>query len=546
MPDDTNRLFVKTHVARDLLQTAGLFADVPKATWEYVVNGLQYVDPGMKPRVEVVARTEPVRFIRVSDVGRGMDWEGLKNYFVMHAENQDRAQGIHGRGYFGTGKSAAFGIADCLTVTTRKGGKQSKVRLTRHDIEKMSSGDDIPVEIIEREEQTDKPNGTVVEIDDIRFHVSEAQISNFVQRHLAGWRGAQVLVNGRECKVAKPPVARTYEFEPSEEDRKILGEVKLVVNVSRRFLDPRERGIAVYSRGVLHEIKPIEDDNYLFGQIDVPGIEDDDSPIPPFDVSRSLRLNPNNELVKALHKFIEQRIREVRNERKKESQEKQATEEAKKLEEHAKDIARVLNEDFARVGHNMPKVETDSSGRHDLCETEVGQTGRSVNGEGQGGQTIEREFTIPPPPGPEGRLESHDEEWKPERPTSPGDTGSNKADRPRDAERHGGAPQPLGGFGVQYEHMGKDADRSKYLRAERCILINLDHPQLETARGGGTVESPAFRRLAVEVAFSEYALALAFELAQQEGYFHELTDPIDAIRETLNRIAVAGARLYAG
>jgi len=52
--------------------------------------------------------------------------------------------------------------------------------------------------------------------------------------------------------------------------------------------------------------------------------------------------------------------------------------------------------------------------------------------------------------------------------------------------------------------------------------------------------------LAVEVAFSEYALALAFEMAQQEGKFHELTDPIDTIRETLNRIAVAGARLYAG
>jgi Molecular chaperone, HSP90 family len=167
MPDETDRLFVKTHVARDLLQIAELFADVPKATWEYIVNGLEYVDPGTQPRVEVVARTEPRRLITVFDRGRGMGWEGLKNYFVMHAENQDRAKGTPGRGRFGTGKSAAFGIATCLTVTTRKNGKQSKVRLTRHDIEKMSSRDVIPVKVIEREKQTDTPNGTVVEIDDI-------------------------------------------------------------------------------------------------------------------------------------------------------------------------------------------------------------------------------------------------------------------------------------------------------------------------------------------------------------------------------------------
>jgi hypothetical protein len=233
----TDRLFVKTHVARDLLQTAGLFADVPRATWEYVVNGLEYVDAGTQPRVEVTARAAPRRFISITDYGRGMDWEGLENYFVMHAENRDRARGIPGRGRFGTGKSAAFGIARSLTVTTRRHRRRSKVRLTRDDIEKMSSGDIIPVRVIEREEETDEPSGTIVEIEDILFHVSEAQISNHVRRQLAKWRGAQVLINGRACAAPKPRVAQTYRFAPSEEDRKILGEVELRVMVSTDFLE---------------------------------------------------------------------------------------------------------------------------------------------------------------------------------------------------------------------------------------------------------------------------------------------------------------------
>jgi len=347
MSGDTDRLFVKTHVARDLLQTAGLFADVPKATWEYIVNGLEYLVPGTHPRVEVTAKSEPRRMIRVSDSGRGMDWEGLKNYFVMHAENQDRAKGIPGRGRFGTGKSAAFGIAKCLTVTTRKDGRQSKVRLTRDDIENNSSGDIIPVREIEREEPTDQPNGTVVEIDEILFHVSHTRIWNYVQCQLAKWPGAQVIVNNEECRIAKPPVASTDVFEPDEEERETLGDVKLVINVSANFLEPHQRGIAIYSHGILHESKPVQGDNYVFGEIDVPAIEDDDSPISPFDVSRSVRLNPNNQLVQVLHKFIDRHVKEVRDRRKRESQEKQAVDEAMKLEEHASEIARMLNRDFA-------------------------------------------------------------------------------------------------------------------------------------------------------------------------------------------------------
>jgi hypothetical protein len=53
MPETTQGLVVRSHVARDLLQTAGLFKNDQLVVWEYVVNGLQYVDPGTNPAVRV-------------------------------------------------------------------------------------------------------------------------------------------------------------------------------------------------------------------------------------------------------------------------------------------------------------------------------------------------------------------------------------------------------------------------------------------------------------------------------------------------------------
>ena len=48
------KLFVRSHVARDLLQNAALFKTDKLAVWEYVSNSLQYVDPGTNPVVRVL------------------------------------------------------------------------------------------------------------------------------------------------------------------------------------------------------------------------------------------------------------------------------------------------------------------------------------------------------------------------------------------------------------------------------------------------------------------------------------------------------------
>ena len=91
--------------------------------------------------------------------------------------------------------------------------------------------------------------------------------------------------------------------------------------------------------------------------------------------------------------------------------------------------------------------------------------------------------------------------------------------------------------------MGVESYRAKYVGEERTIYINTDHPQLEAARGLDAVTEPSFKRLAYEIAFAEYSVALAYEMANH-NYYIDPTDPIYDIRETLNRITRKAASLY--
>jgi hypothetical protein len=121
---------------------------------------------------------------------------------------------------------------------------------------------------------------------------------------------------------------------------------------------------------------------------------------------------------------------------------------------------------------------------------------------------------------------------------------------PPDAEKRGqpartevGGQRSKGGFRVEFDHMGEASYRAQYMRDRRTIYVNLDHPQLEAARDVDSTDDIAFRRLAYEVAFSEYAVALASELAARDEY-SDPSDPIVDIRDTLNRVARRAASLY--
>jgi len=548
-------LFVRVNVSRDVLHNAAFFQNERLAIWEYVANSLQYIDHGTIPVVRVRLDTKRKR-ITIDDNGRGMLWrgpDGLEGFFRMHGENIDRKRGQAGRGRFGTGKAAAFGIADILRITTVRNGKRSKVELTRSDLDAAAaSGDEIPVREIEREVKTSQPNGTLVEIEQVKLvrTLDQASVIHFIERHLAHYpKNVEVIVNNHECEVVEPPVERTERIAAVDGARRALGPVTLTIKVSKSPLEEDLRGISIYSNNVWHETTLLSSSgkemaDFLFGDVDVPALDADESTPPAFDASRSQRLNPDNSVVQAIYAFIAPELERVRKELVDEQRKHRETEEAKRLEREASQIERIINEDFNSFRKRLQKVHAAGKTGFDAGETPALASATTTEGEddflfgGAEPATITSEI---------GEIGTHGDGERGEGPprrlnpiVEPDAEGTASAHR----ERRDGKPQASGGFRVAFDHQGAAASRAMYQAERRTIYVNLDFPQLVTAKAGRSVEDPVFRRLAYEVAFAEYAVAVASEL-NNRGEFLEPSDAIVEIRERLNAVARQAAPLYA-
>ena len=274
----------------------------------------------------------------------------------------------------------------------------------------------------------------------------------------------------------------------------------------------------------------------IFGEIDVPRLDEDRSLPAPFDVSRSMRLNVSNELVQALYSFIGQKVEETRRVLLEAEKRRKADEETKRLEEQADEIANIINQDFDVFRQRLARARAKASGSTDLNLAGVGaESGEEI----VFGSDILADV-IPPVDSKSKRVTKDVICGPPREPiVTPGSPESEKMGRQAGNGKR--KPQARGGFQVRFENMGEEAHRAKYVSDERTIYINLDHPQLTAARGIGSIEDPIFRRLAYEIAFSEYAIALASELIDE---YLDPSDPIVDIRETLNRVARRGAGLY--
>jgi hypothetical protein len=543
-----NQLYVKSHARRDFEQTAAVFRTEKQVVWEYVSNGLQYVDPGVNPVVRVTLDAKNKR-ITIADNGRGMTWKDLENFFVMHGENQDRKRGLAGRGRFGTGKSAAFGIASKLRITTNRLGKRSSVELSRKDVETMGSADSIPVRTIEREVATKDPNGTIVEISEINLRtLDQAGIIAFIERHLAKWsKNATVFVNNHECEFEEPAVAETKTFSPEGEAKTALGDVTLTLKVAKAPLDQELRGVSVFANGVWYETtlagsEGREMSQYIFGEIDVPKLDQDTSPIPPFDQTRSMQLNPSNDLVRAIYAFVGQKVEEVRKGLVEAERKRRESEDAKRLRSQASEIARVINEDFNAFRQRLAQTRAKAKGGTDLYGAEPG--GKGPGDDLAAGTSVPA--TVVAPIGGIGSTGGNGGSGGVPRRLSPqvtpaGDDAELKGQSAGGAQ---GKAKPSGGFDVQFLNMGDQDFRAKYEADQRVINVNLDHPQLATAKASSSIDDPTFKRLAYEVAFSEYAMALAQELANS-GEYTELYEPVVDVRRTLDRVSRQAASLYA-
>jgi len=549
----SQQLTVRSHVSRDLLQAAGMFKNERLVVWEYVANELQYADPGTSPAVKVRLDSKAHK-VTISGNGRGMLWEGdagLEHFFLMHGENPDRKAGRPGRGFFGTGKSAAFGIGDVLRITTVRAGKRSSVELRRSELQNAASGDPVPVTTMEREVSTSQPNGTVVEVEGIHLRsLDQAGVVQYVERHLAHWpKDVTVLVNNHECEYAEPAIDRTLTFHPEGATQQVLGDAQLTIKVSKSPLDKDLRGVSVSAAGVWYATTLLTSEGkemaeYIFGEIDVPALADDDSTPPPFDASRSMQLNPDNSLVRAIFAFVGPHIEQVRKELVEAQRAQRETEDAKRLRKEASQIEDIINSDFDSFRKRLQKVRAASAS----TGLDAGETTTT------GGDAGDDDFlfggdepaTITSQSGEPG---SHDG------PNKPNDGPPRRlnpiveADPAGDSEGHyEGAskekPQQRGGFHIEFENQGASSARATYQAEKRTIFVNLDHPQIAAAKQGRSADDPTFRRLAYEVAFCEYAVALASEL-DNRGEYIDPSDPIVDIRETINRVARLAAALYA-
>lgn len=546
-------LNVETHVGRDIIQSAQLFRTPEAAVWEYVVNSLQYKDPGVVAKVSITVDI-PGKRITIADNGSGMDLDGLKHFFTMHAENKQRRAGVPGRGRFGTGKSAAFGIGGTLGVSTTKSGKRQTVELTRAEID-ASGGGKVPVKFVEENaDAAGDSNGTTIVISGIKVRLAKEPIVALIERHLSAFQGSPVVVvNGRVCEIVRPQASITRVFKPTPEQAAVIGDVELTVKAAVAPLDEIHRGVqvtigsdnlvAVETAGV--DTK--EYGKYLFGHLDCPELDSAKyDPVAAYTNDRSMKLNSAHPVVQGLIPFIGASLEKVRQELVQAGRQAQSDAERRRLRETTNKIEDILNADLKdfrdrvegvagrRRGAPLPAPNTTGP---EESTTKVVDPGGQEQGrvEDQGADGPGKPF---PPPGPNPK------------PFEPVDDPAGKQGAVRDPEGKeklgpagDGRPNLRGGLKIDYDHYGPTYDRYRWDQDDRKIIINLDHPVVKAAKDLPDDET-TFRRLIWEIAFTAYAVALA-DLQFERDPARDSSDATYEIREALRRVWSSAAALYA-
>jgi hypothetical protein len=478
-----------------------------------------------------------------------MGEKDLQHFFTMHGENLDRLSGRPGRGKFGTGKSAAFGIAKTMRVDTVRDGLRNVVLLTRDKIEN-SGGKEVPVEWLTRNERVDSPNGTTVFVEDVLLRqIRTAPIIEYIERHLQAFRARapEVAVNDHVCTYREPEIESEHSFNPTSEQARVVGHIHLLIKVARAPLPDAEQGVVVTAgSGNLVAVERAGTENkefgpYLFGEVDVPTLDDPTIPLAPYDSSRSLQLNVEHPVAGVLIGFIGSKLELVRAELVRRAKEARKGEQTRRLELQAQKIAELLNSDFNAVRDRLTSIKTVSA-KSGSAGARFGNAGTGddnpdswIGGTQEKG-TIER--------GGKDRNKG-DSRGRP----APNVAASGHADSdgtdPLDPAggNEGTRRRPRGGFQVVYRNLGRAEHRSRYEERSLSILINLDHPVLAAALAESSVEEPSVRRLSYEIAFSEYSMALGYELLKQDPNM-PADDLLYEVRHTLNRVAGSAASLY--
>ena len=534
--NEKTSISVTSHVSRDFLQNAAYFNTMPKLVWEYVANSL---DASKQNELIVVFVEITSNFLTVSDNGAGMSRDELTNFFTMHGENIRRKKGRRVRGRFGTGKSAAFGLANTLQIDTTQNGSRNVVELRREDIENAKDGKPFPVRSLVINEKTNEEDGTRIEIRNFNIRRPNVdQVITYIERHLSRYKQkALVTINGHECRFEAPLSVMEISRKPPVEVITQLGNITLVINVSPTPLQDDVKGIDILSNGIWHGttlagIENKDRSNYIFGQVDVPILEDGDWPIPAFDNTRNNTLNLQNPIVAVLLGWLNVELEQVRQDLVKKEKERRDQVATKQLEKEADKIAEIINEDFdhQELELELKRKIAKRSGGKSISEI-LDATGTLWPGEGE--ETTQWKQT--------GSTHGSGHQGK--------ETGGGDVDRPGPTVKPGNDP---GGrketekgsgkrrkavFRIDFCNETEKSARSRYDTESKTIIINLDHPQVLYAYevGGQKVDSRQFREVCYEIAAVEYALVLSHEKVERDELYIA-SDALFDVRETVNRI----------
>jgi len=527
---------VTSHVARDFLQNAAYFNTMPKLVWEYVANSL---DAAKDDVPSVVAVEITSHEVRISDNGCGMSREELNNFFQMHGESIHRKRGKRVRGRFGTGKCAAFGLANSLRINTTQASARNVVELHRQDIEQAKSGAPFPVRDVVVNELTGEEDGTIVEIRDFNIRRQDVdKVISYVERHLSRYhKRTHVTINGHVCEFEEPPFVEQFERFPPPEVAEHIGEVPLLIKVSPLPLDDETRGIDVLSHGIWHEttlagIEKKERADCVFGEIDVPILEDGEWPIPAFDNTRNNILNRQNPVVAVLLGWLSEELEQIRLNLVKKERERRRSEMAKRLAKEAERISSILNEDFAQQEMELELTRRVSkrSGGKSVSEI-LDEQGELWPGDGDE-PTPWEQTGAPHGTGTRGALAGAGDTPRPGPTARPGsEPGAMKSTTEGQRKRRRAV------FSIDFENVTAEQPRSRYDGDSKTIFINLDHPQITSAFEAGEKRTDArqFREICYEVAAVEYAIALPYEKLERDELYHA-SEALYDVRDTIDRV----------
>lgn len=516
-------LQLQSHAARDVLAVAEEFTNLNKAVWEYVTNSLQYVAPGRPARVDVWIDTRQKR-ITIQDNGRGMDAADLERFLTMHAPNEERLRGHVGRGRFGTGKAAAFGIGNVLRVTAVRGDRLWTLEIRRADLEALDRDPRAlvaPVRMLRQGERTEHPEGVRIEIEGFRIPVGARDVERlrrFMAARLRRFPAGSVYVNGRPCVPPVIEAIRRYErrLPAPPEVARLTGPAELELHVAVGALDPDSRGVYAWISGQRLALGLCGNPDTrwahrIFGDVDADGLDPDNHPEwpTPFSQGRREEINLANPGTMALWNWVGWEIQKLIDELEAEERAKRDAEEQRHLRAIAREIAEVLNEDYRR-DEDASLQQTRHTTGPDPDRPPDPSPG-PVEALVLGGEEAAAASELPPAGGGgsgSGRAEPN----AAHEPSLDVDDAGERVAR-REAAKPG-APRRQGGFSIQFRHLGEGDDRGRYEAASHAIVINLDHPEVVWARRrGGDVERAVFR----EIALVEYAFALGQNQAEREG-----------------------------